>query len=312
MPGRSATLARISNPSTSSLDRATIERTAQLAFHTDVALDSERLLERASSENFPVALRCLPRAIRQDLLAVYATARLIDETGDAASGDRTRLLDELERDLDAAFEGHARHPVLAALTRTIHRRRLERAPFQWLIEANRFDQHDPELESWEDLMRYCTLSANPVGELVLQIFDAATPDRIRFSNDVCSALQVIEHCQDVAEDARASRVYLPRIDRVAFACRDADLVASPAPVALRRVVEVQVGRARKLLGSGRPLVQGLRGAARIAISGFVAGGVAACDALDRARFDPNNAPLRSRRRDLLREFVSVYATGIRP
>jgi squalene synthase HpnC len=290
---------------------AAIERTAPLAFHTDVALESDRLRERASNENFPVALRWLPGAIREDLLAVYAAARLIDEAGDTAAGDRTIVLGELERDLDAAFRGQAQHPVLARLTQTIRRRDLEREPFQRLIEANLFDQRNPDLETWDDLLGYCALSANPIGEIVLRIFAVSTPDRIALSNDVCSALQIIEHCQDVAEDARASRIYLPRLDRSAFGCRDEDLVTSPAPVALRRVIAEQVMRARRLLDSGQTLVADLHGAARIAISGFVAGGTAVCESLERAGFDPNGAPTRARRRDVLRGFVRLYLNARR-
>lgn len=280
------------------------------SLHVDPLLAAERLRGRASGENFPVALRFLPKALREDLLAVYATARLIDEVGDSATGDRCTTLDELEADLRASFEGHAEHAILVALTPTIRRRSLTREPFLRLIDANRFDQSHPNLVTWDDLLRYCTLSANPVGELVLQIFASATPERIALSNDVCSALQVIEHCQDVREDALVGRRYMPRVDREALGCMAEELVRVPASAALRRVVSQQVDRARDLLASGTPLVASLRGAARVAVSGFVAGGLAACDALESVRFDPNSSAVRPRRRDIARCAGRLYlATG---
>jgi squalene synthase HpnC len=272
-------------------------------------LESGRLNAQAALENFPVAMRWLPAAIREDLFAVYATARLIDEAGDSAPGDRRALLDEVERELDAAFRGDARHPVLHTLTRSIRRRGLAKPPFLRLIKANRLDQEKRDFESWDELLHYCSLSANPIGELVLQIFDSATPERIALSNDVCSALQIVEHCQDVGEDARMQRVYLPRVDRLEFGCRKEDLLLAPAPDALRRVIALQIERVRELLASGLPLVEELRGSARCAVSGYVAGGLAACDALERAGFDPTSERRRTRRRDVLRHFLGLHGLG---
>ena len=273
-------------------------------------LAPEVVLGRLGGENFPVALRWLPRALRSDLIAIYGAARLIDEAGDAARGDRRALLDAIEADVRAAFAGRARHPLLRRLA-PLGAHGITAEPFVRLIAANRFDQQGPDLASWDELGDYCALSAQPVGELVLRVFGQASDANQQDSDMVCTALQVLEHCQDVAEDANAGRCYLPRDDRARFACSAPDLAASPAPESLRRCVALQVERARELLAPGAPLCGRLRGLARPVIAGYVAGGLATAAALERAGFDPNAAPVRPRRRTTLRHALRLWALGRR-
>jgi 15-cis-phytoene synthase len=263
------------------------------------ALAEGALLARARSENFPVAPRWLPPGRRDDLLALYGFARLVDQSGDEAPGDRTALLDAVSLDLERAFSGAPQHPVLQRLARTIRQHALAREPFERLIEANRIDQRRARVASFEELMDYCTFSANPVGELVLRVFEQAGERNIRLSNAVCSALQVIEHCQDVAEDFRNGRVYLPADDLARAGCSDAELAGAPASPALRSVVALQIGRARALLADAGPLCAALHGLARWLVAGYAAGGLAACEAFDAVRYDPNRGLVRGRRRDLL-------------
>ena len=272
-------------------------------------LAPEAVLGRIGSENFPVALRWLPRALREDLVAIYGVARLIDEAGDAARGDRRALLDEVEADLLAAFVGAARHPLLRRLTPVAAARDLPCEPFVRLVEANRFDQRVPDLVSWDALRDYCRLSAEPVGELVLRVFDQASDTNLRDSAAVCTALQVLEHCQDVAEDARAGRCYLPGDDRGREGCRAEDLVAAPAPESLRRCVALQVERSRALLAHGDALCSRLRGFARPVVAGYAAGGWATADALERAAFDPNQRAVRPRRSAMLRHALRLMVGG---
>jgi squalene synthase HpnC len=256
----------------------------------------ETILGRASSENFPVALRVLGRETRTHLLAIYGFARLVDQIGDAAPGDRLELLDRLEEDLDRAFAGHARDPLLQTLGATIRALDLPRAPFDRLIEANRRDQVQSRYATFADLLDYCRLSADPVGELVLHVFGEATAERVALSDSVCTALQLIEHWQDVGEDARAGRVYLPQEDLDRFGVHDDDLTAAAVTEPLRGLLEFEVARAQALLDQGAPLVRLVRGRARLALAGFVGGGRAAADALVRAQYEVLAASPRPGRR----------------
>jgi squalene synthase HpnC len=247
--------------------------------------NTETVLGQAGAENFSVASRLLPRAVRTHLLAIYGFARLTDDIGDEVAGDRLAQLAWLTDELDRAARGEATHPLLVRLTPTIQRFALPLAPFQRLIEANRLDQVVGRYETFDDLIAYCMLSAAPVGELVLRIFEVSTPDRIALSDDVCIALQIVEHLQDVGEDADRDRIYLPQHDLRGLGCTDDELRASHTSAPLRAVLRYEAGRARRLLASATPLARQLPLQARIAVSGFAAGGVAALDAIDRAGYE---------------------------
>jgi squalene synthase HpnC len=254
---------------------------------------ADAVMARARTENFPVASRVLPREVRADLLALYGFARLVDELGDSAAGDRLGALDWLELELDRAFEGRAEHPLLARLQPTLSRHALPREPFVRLIEANRLDQRVSRYETWAQLRAYCALSADPVGELVLRVLGEATAERIALSDSICTALQLTEHCQDVAEDRARGRVYLPGEDLERFGCRIEELAAPHAGLALREVLAFEVARARRLLDEGAPLIGELHGRAKLAVAGFLAGGRAALDAIEAAGYDVLPGPPRA-------------------
>lgn len=267
--------------------------------------DAAAVLARAASENFPVAPRWLPRALRRDLLALYGFARLVDELGDEAAGDREALLDALEAELAEAFEGRARVPLLVELGRTAREHRLPREPFLRLVEANRRDQRVKRTATWSELEDYCRLSANPVGHLVLALFGLATPERLVHSDAICTALQLVEHCQDVREDLGRGRIYLPADERAAFGVREEHLRSAPAPEPLRCLLAFQAERARGLLRAGEVLLATLPPLARICVAGYAAGGHAALDALSRGDFDATSRTLAPRRRDTLRHTVRL-------
>jgi squalene synthase HpnC len=262
---------------------------------TPPALDPEALLAQAAQENFSVASVVLPRAVRGHLMAIYGYARLVDDVGDELAGDRLAALDWLEEDLDRAYAGCARHPLLARLTPTLRECALPRAALVRLIEANRVDQRTTRYATFAELEAYCHLSADPVGELVLTVLGLATPERIALSDRVCTALQLAEHLQDVAEDLGKGRVYLPLDDLARFDVGDEDLRRAPAPPSVRELIAFEVGRARSLLRAGTPLLGTLRGRPRLAIAAYVGGGEAALAAIEAAGHDVSAGPPRAGR-----------------
>lgn len=283
------------------------------------ARDPERgTLDKAAGENFPVAPFFLPRAWRTDLMAVYGFARLVDDIGDGdlapgdadarllgadpgRAGDRLHLLDAFEADLHRVFDSTPRHPLLRRLQPTVQRCSLTPGPFLGLIAANRQDQLVTRYETYDDLLAYCELSANPVGRLVLAVTGTATPERNRRSDAICTALQIVEHLQDVAEDLGRDRVYLPAADMRRFHVRETDLAATNANASVRALVAHEAERARVLLDQGAPLVGSVRGRLRLLLAGFVAGGRAALHAVAAAGHDVLPGPPRAGRLRLLRE-----------
>jgi phytoene/squalene synthetase len=139
--------------------------------------------------------------------------------------------------------------------------------------------------------------------LVLRLFDRATPERIALSDRVCAALQVAEHLQDVGEDRRRGRVYLPQEDLAAAGVPETDLDAAQTSPALRRLVLAECDKVTELLAAGPPLLASLSGWARLAVTGYVAGGHAAVDGLRRTGGDVLTGSPGVRRRDLLRQLA---------
>jgi squalene synthase HpnC len=256
-------------------------------------------MARAATENFPVASRLLPPRARTHLLAIYGFARLVDELGDEAPGDRLAALDWLSAELDRAFADTATHPLLRALAPTIAACGLSREPFERLIEANRVDQRVHSYDTWAALLGYCHLSADPVGELVLSVFGAASAERIALSNDVCTALQLTEHWQDIGEDLARARVYVPLEDLARHGCTIEDLAAARVSERLRRVLALEAARTAELFRSGVALAASLHGWQRLAVAGYAGGGRAALEALALADYEVLAlAPRPTRRRTL--------------
>jgi squalene synthase HpnC len=250
-----------------------------------VVLDVESVVKRARGENFPVASLAFPRELRPHIRALYAYARLVDILGDELEGGpeaRLAALDELERQVDAAYRGAATWPVLVELQPTIRTFALPRAPFVRLIEANRMDQRISEYETWADLEHYCAHSADPCGRLVLGVLRRLDDsEAVSLSDHVCTGLQLVNFLQDVPRDLELGRVYLPAEERRCFEVTD---LHRPNPQ-LRRLLELQAERARRLLGSGDPLGRRLGGRTGRAVTAFARGGLAAIEALERADFD---------------------------
>jgi squalene synthase HpnC len=248
-------------------------------------LDVASVEKRARGENFPVASLAFPRELRPHIRALYAYARLVDILGDELEGGpeaRLAALDELEREVDAAYGGGARWPVLVALQPTIREFNLPREPFLRLIEANRIDQRVFEYETWLDLKRYCEHSADPCGRLVLGVLRRLHDvEAVARSDDVCTGLQLVNFLQDVPRDLALGRIYLPAEDRRRFGVTELDHANEP----LERLLRFEAERARSLLASGEPLGRRLGGRTGRAVRAFARGGVAAIEALEHAGFD---------------------------
>jgi squalene synthase HpnC len=281
-------------------------RRGERSVPSPLSRSAEDVAKQQSGENFPVALRLLPKTARRHLQSIYGYARFVDDLGDEAPGDRLRLLDAVDADLDRLYAGtRPSLPVLAALAPTVRACALPAEPFRALVQANRVDQQVTRYQTWAELVGYCELSANPVGRLVLQVAGQATPDRIARSDDVCTALQVIEHLQDIGEDYRAGRIYLPLHDLAEYGVTEGDLGAPTASAALRRLIASEAGRAGKLLDSGGPLVASLRGWSRLAVAGYAGGGRAAVTGIAGVDFDTLRQAVHPARRDVIVETVRL-------
>ena len=241
-------------------------------------LAAERIDARATGENFPVVSVLAPRHARPHLRAIYGFARLVDNLGDEAHGERMVLLDELERELD----GPQRTEIMRRLHETIEACGLPLDPFRRLIEANRIDQRVSAYETWADLKEYCVHSADPCGRLVLGVLRRAGDDELVAASDsVCTGLQLVNFLQDVPRDLELGRIYMPAEDRRRFGVTVLD---RPNPE-LRELLRFEATQAGGLLAAGELLRARLGGRIGRGVGLFARGGLAALEALEDAGWD---------------------------
>lgn len=193
------------------LDTFGPDRCQQLSY--EQASDYARRLTESQYENFTVVSWLLPRAYRRDFHAVYSFCRWADDLGDE-TGDPQRSLELLNwwrRELDDCYAGRPRHPVFVALRPTVEAKQIPRKPFDDLIDAFIQDQTVTRYDTWEQVLDYCTRSADPVGRLVLYICGYHDEERQILSDATCTALQLTNFWQDVRRDVlERDRVYVPR------------------------------------------------------------------------------------------------------
>ncbi len=242
---------------------------------------------RSHYENFTVVSALLPRRLVPHFHAVYAFCRWADDLADETAGgeESLALLAWWRGELLACYGGAPAHPVTVALTETIRRFAIPPAPFLDLIAAFEQDQRVMRYATFADVLDYCTRSANPVGRLVLHLFECFDDRRAALSDEVCTGLQLANFWQDVARDRAIGRVYLPQADLARFGVTEEDLVAKRFTPAFGELLAFQVERARGYFDRGTELLPLLPTRARVDVDLFVRGGRAILDAIEQAGFD---------------------------
>jgi squalene synthase HpnC len=238
-------------------------------------------------ENFGVVSWLTPRPLRPAFQSIYAFCRWSDDLGDeVGDADRSlQLLSWWRGELRAMYEGRARHPVFLALAETVVEFRIPIRPFEDLISAFEQDQSVTDYATYEQLLDYCTRSANPVGHLVLYLGRVYNEDNARLADATCTGLQLANFWQDVARDLAIGRIYLPREDRERFGYSDADLRALRFTSGFADLLRFEVGRTRDLLHHGWPLVERMPPALAIDVDLFTRGGLAIVDRIVAQGYD---------------------------
>lgn len=264
--------------------------------HSDLAM-AQRLCAQAvksHDENFTVASRILPQALRPHMAAIYAYCRAVDDLGDEFKGDRLRALDGMESAIRRLYgEGSGPTPgpsplapyVAEALSHTIATFDLPMEPFVHLIEANRMDQRQTAFATFGELRAYTRLSAEPVGRLVLHVFRLADEGRMRLSDETCTALQLANFWQDLGPDLARGRCYVPLEDLDRFGLTRESLGVRGDP-RVERLMAMEVVRTRELFSRGALLEDLVPGRLRVQLRLYRLGGEAILASLARQGLDP--------------------------
>lgn len=235
-------------------------------------------------ENFPVASRLLPKRLRRPVSVIYAFARQADDLADEGDLGRRQRLDGLyamQASLDRIADGAAvspdeavSQPLFLALAQVIEEHHLPLQPFYDLLSAFRMDVEYRPFHTFAQSLDYCRYSANPVGLLLLHLYRAVTPENIAQANALCSALQLINFYQDLAQDYHEQgRIYLPRDEMQRFGVDETHFRDLLADRAMQNLMALQTQRARQLLLEGAPLGGRLRGRIGLELRLIIQGGM---------------------------------------
>ena len=243
-------------------------------------------------ENFPVASWLLPRQLRCPIEIIYAFARSADDFADEGVltiSERLALLEGYQRELDLiATNAKSSNPLFVQLADIVREYTLPIQLFRDLLDAFVQDVTKTRYADFAELMDYCRRSADPIGRLLLHLCKLTAPQYLAWSDSICSALQLINHWQDVAVDWQKNaggRVYLPLDDLARFGLREHDIAAQSSSEAWQRMMAFQCQRARGMMNSGRPLGRVLPGRMGAELRLIIAGGAAILDKIDAAHGD---------------------------
>lgn len=254
-------------------------------------------------ENFPVASLLLPRYLREPIAAIYAFARSADDfadEGDLAADDRLNLLRSYQRELNAIAENQpTTHPIFLRLRPVITQYSLPLSLFHDLLDAFMQDVTCNRYASHAELLDYCRRSANPVGRLLLHLFAAATEENVIYSDAICSALQLINHWQDIGIDSHKGpegRIYLPAEDLARFNVSENDILQgtthtdciNTASHNFCALMRFEVDRARALMLQGAPLGRALPGRIGLEIRTIIHGGLRILEKIEAVNYDVFN------------------------
>ena len=219
---------------------------------------------------------------------IYAFARTADDYADEGAhtpAERLALLDQYRVQLDATLGGAPlTDPVFIALRDVITLHSLPPQLFHDLLSAFRSDVTTSRYANFDALLNYCQRSANPVGRLLLHLYGAATPENLQQSDAVCSALQLINFYQDLAQDIdENNRIYLPLDELAQFSVSEDDFRRHRDSAELRALLDFQIDRARSMMLSGAPLGNILRGRIGFELRLVIHGGLRVLDRLQQRR-----------------------------
>jgi squalene synthase HpnC len=240
-------------------------------------------LAHSHYENFTIASWLMPRAMRRHVHAIYAYARIAD---DFADEERSIVrLDQWQHELELAYAGVPRHPVMVALADTVRRYDIPPEPFMDLLKAFRSDVEFQGFETAADLLGYTRYSANPVGRLVLYLFGFRDAQRQRLSDLICTGLQLANFWQDVAIDSAKRRIYFPRNDMEQYRVTAEDLHQGKVTDGFIGLMRYEILCAREKLLAGAALSTMVGGGLRRDVLMFAGGGLAILRAIERAGYD---------------------------
>jgi squalene synthase HpnC len=250
----------------------------------------------------------IPREIRKDVAIIYWFARTADDLadeGDFSEEERLESLNKFENRLTNSLNGEYEDEFDFALAETVNSRKLSRENFYSLLKAFKQDVVKKRYASFSEVKEYCRNSANPVGRLILELFDIRNEEASQYSDNICTALQLTNFYQDVKIDYKKGRIYFPIDEMGKFGVTENMFRMSENTFNLQQLVEFNVSRTRELFHSGRQLFKHLSGRLRVEITWTVFGGEAILDKIEKNNYYVMDKIPKLNKLDFIRLFLNT-------
>ncbi len=247
-------------------------------------------------ENFPVASVLLPRRLRRAVIDIYRFARKADDIADEGHAAPAQRIEQLQSYRSALHALGAQHPtpaqgssapteIFGPLGLTITRHQLPLTPFLELLSAFEQDVTVHRYADFAALSDYCRRSANPIGRLMLHLYETVDEQSREQSDAICTGLQLVNVLQDVGIDWKIGRVYLPQNELARFGVSESAIAAGRTDDAWRQLMKFQVDRCRTLLNSGSPLGKRLPGRIGLELRLIIEGGRCVLAQIEQVQYD---------------------------
>ncbi len=230
---------------------------------------------RTHYENFPVVSFFIPKKMKKHVAIIYWFARTADDyadEGDLSDGERLEKLNDLEFRLKQLLNGKAESDFELALANTINEKNLSPKYLYDLLKAFKQDVIKNRYSAFDEVLDYCKHSANPVGRLILELFDIRNEEANNYSDKICTALQLTNFLQDVATDYQKGRIYLPQDEMEMFQITEKMFELKENNLNLKKLLKLNVNRVDELFTDGKNLLKYLNGRLKFEIAWTIAGG----------------------------------------
>ncbi len=259
-------------------------------------------------ENFPVISLTLSGNIRKHIAVVYQFARQADDLADEGEVDsecRIKNLELYEKDFSACINGEYKNSFWMALNNTIIHFQLDRNNFYNLISAFKQDVVKVRYSSFEELLDYCRRSANPVGRIILELFNVRNMEAVEASDAICTALQLTNFYQDVSVDILKGRIYIPLEDLKNFNVEEKLFALKQNNANFKQLMKFQIERTEKLFDMGNLLLYYLPKGLKTQIRLTMLGGRAILKKIEQIDYNVLNARPKLQAIDKLKLFLRI-------
>ena len=240
-------------------------------------------------ENFPVASILLPRRLRRAVEIIYHFARQADDfadEGNFSGEERLVKLNSFRTEIKRiAAQETPLTPLFRDVAEIVAQHQLPLQLFHDLLDAFSQDVIKKRYANFEEVRDYCRCSANPVGRLLLHLYQEASPSNLAYSDAICTSLQLVNFWQDIKKDYAIGRIYLPQVEMARFGVTEAHIANEQADKAWQHLMQFQVQRARDLMRGGAPLGSILTGRIGLEMRLIIAGGNRILTKMEGAKFD---------------------------